>query len=414
MQGNFDNYGNPVDSRPQHIQNIYSTAPAASRWTPPGSGAVAPARTTPTGRDPYSAGLVNPIYDLPYTGSLPTVNPNSSATPLSLGGVNTAFQSQRQRGNGVMDMRAPINQQFYSGLGLDPTLAAMSGYRNGSHAGEFRMNHGVDAFLGGYGDAEFGGGYTTNPGMDGEVIRGGAGGGIDALRRLAAQTGFTDAGRYADSEQGKRALFDDMNNHLRDYWGVSGKDPNASYGDRAATRTLYRDNGSGQLQAVSNPRVYGKAPSDNGFIGRESLTALSMALPMFGGWAGMLGQGAAGTLSAGSGLGLTTGIGSAIGTGATNALLNAGMGALTSGTGGRGFLTGLLGQGINAGIGSLTGGPNNLGNMFNTTNPGASSFNPMSAFRENLGRIGLGNSPVGGVARFGPQAIRGLSSLFTS
>lgn len=413
MQGNFDHYGNPVDRRPQAIQNLYSTATPPPRWAAPTHTSMvqaAPRRPT----DAYSAGLVNPIYDLPYTGSLPTVNPNSSATPLTLGGVNTAFQTQRGRGNGISDMRTPVNRQFYSGLGLDPTLAAMSGYRNGSTANEFRMNHGVDAFLGGYGDAEFGGGYTTNPGEDGTTVSGiGTGGGMDALRRLAAQTGFADAGKYANSEQGQRALFDDMNNHLKDYWGISGKDPMASYGDKAATRTLYRDDGTGKLQAVSNPRVYGKAPKDNGFIGKESLTALSMALPMFGGWAGMLGQGAAGTLSAGSGLGLTTGLGGAIGTGAANALVNAGMGALANGSGGRGFLTGLLGQGINAGIGSLTGGANNLGNLFNTANPGASSFNPMSAFRDNLGRLGLGNSGVGMASRYGPQALRGLSSLFS-
>jgi hypothetical protein len=87
--------------------------------------------------------------------------------------------------------------------------------------------------------------------------------------------------------------------------------------------------------------------------------------------------------------------------------------ALTSGTGGQGFLTGLLGQGINAGLGSLTGGANNLGSLFNTANAGASTFNPMSAFRENLGRLGLGNSGVGAATRFGPQALRGLSSLFS-
>jgi hypothetical protein len=411
----YDTYGNPVDSRPQSVQSIYtSTAPKQQSWVNPNLTPMS-APEVPTGRSmasPYSTGLVNSLYDLPYTGSLPTVDPNSKANPLGLGGVNTAFQTQRDRGNGIRDMSLPVNKQFYSGLAPDPTLSAMSKYRNGSEAGEFMMNHGVDAFLGGYTNAEFGKGRMTSPGEDGERIVDGAGG-IDALRRLAMQTGYSDYGKYANSDQGKRALYDDLNTHLKDYWGVSGKDPRASYGDKAATRALYKDDGTGQLQAVSNPRVFAKPAKDNGFIGREGLTALSMVLPMFGGWAGMLGQGAAGTLSAGSGLGLTTSLGGAIGTGATNALVNAGMGALTNGSGGQGFLTGLLGQGLNAGMGSITGGANNLSNLFNTANAGSSVFNPMSAFRENLGRIGLGNSSLGAASRFGPQAIRGLSALFS-
>lgn len=406
--GQYDKYGNTIDPRGAGAASLYSSNPAGGMFASADSAYQAP-QPVPAmswGQEQMS----NPIYDFAYTGALPTVDPNSKANTLGLGGVNTAFQTQRGQ-DSLSSMWNKPAQQFYSGLGVNPTLQTMANYRNGS-GGEFGMNHGVDAFLGGYTNAEFGGGNTNNPGMDQTVSRDGAGG-IDALRQLAIQTGFQDAGKYANSEQGKRALYDDMNEYLKDYWGVSGKDPLASYGDRAATRALYRDDGSGNLQAVSNPRVYGKAPADNGFIGRESLTALSLALPMFGGWAGMLGQGAAGTLSAGSGLGLTTGLGGTIGTGAANALVNAGMGSLMNGGGGQGFLQSLLSQGLGAGVNSAMGG-SGLSNMFNTANPGASTFNPMSAFQQGLGRIGLGGSPVGMAGRYGPQALNGLSRLFSS
>lgn len=406
--GQYDKYGNMLDPRGAGLANLYASSPAGNMISSPDAAYQAP-KPVPAmawGQEQMS----NPIYDFNYTGALPGVDPNSKATPLGLGGVNTAFQQQRGR-DSLSSMWDNNQKQFYSGLAPNPVLQSMANYRNGS-GGEFGMNHGVDAFLGGYTNGEFGGGYTVNPGMDQQTVNEGAGG-INALRQLGLQTGFQDVGKYADTDMGKRALYDDLNSYLKDYWGVSGKDPQASYGDKAATRALYKDDGTGNLQAVSNPRVYGKAPKDNGFIGKESLTALSLALPMFGGWAGMLGQGAAGTLSAGQGLGLTSSLGSTIGTGAANALVNAGMGTLMNGGGGQGFLQSLLTQGLGAGVNSAMGG-SGLSNMFNTANPGASTFNPMQAFQQGLGRIGLAGSPVGLASRYGPQALSGLSRLFSS
>lgn len=406
----YDKYGNTIDPRGQAVANMYtSTASPAGSMFGTADSSYQPPRQTST-LDWGQGNNVNPIYDFAYTGALPTVDPNSKANQLGLGGVNTAFQPQRGQDYLSSMWQGNKPQQFYSGLAPNPVMQSMANYRNGS-GGEFGLNHGVDAFLGGYTNAEFGGGRQTNPGMDGEIVREGAGG-IDALRQLAMQTGFKDANKYANSDAGKRALYDDMNDYLKDYWGVSGKDPLAKYGDKAATRALYKDDGSGNLQAVSNPRVYGKAPKDNGFIGKESLTALSLALPMFGGWAGMLGSGTAGTLSANAGLGLTSGLGSTIGTGAANALVNAGMSSLMNGSGGQGFLGSLLTQGLGAGVNSIAGG-NGLSNMFNTANAGASSLNPMGYFQSGLGQIGLGGSPIGMAAR-APGWASTLARLFSS
>jgi hypothetical protein len=204
-------------------------------------------------------------------------------------------------------------------------------------------------------------------------------------------------------------MYNQLQRGLNDYYTVGGLTPaatakNADMGQRA----LYRFNPEGgTLDAMTRPVNYSNRNDDKALIGRESLTALSMALPMFGGWAGMLGSGTAGTLSAGSGLGLTTGLGSAIGTGATNALVNAGMGALTSGSGGQGFLQGLASQGLGAGIGSLTGSANNLGSMFNTAGAGTSALNPMGYFNNALRSAGLGGSPIGQ----GTQLAGGLGRL---
>jgi hypothetical protein len=390
------------------LANMYGQRPS---WQQSMLGGVNEAPTqqqnyrTANSPTPYFDGIHN------YTlgGKLPDALPQEQfgrnmAPQLSLGGIDTTM-------NRVQDTWNPILNNVRGGGPRQVSQAPFSHslQQQIQTAGAGGIQRGVSAFLGGFQPWAL-----ENHGIDGGMREA-----ADApqqwqkLRDLAAGVGF-DARPYGNDNM---RLYDDMNNYTKDYYGVSGLqgwDPSMKgAGTNAAARTLYKSDPNGMLNPVSRPRYYQNVNDDKAFIGRESLAALSMALPMFGGWAGMLGQGAAGTLSAGSGLGLTTGLGSAIGTGATNALVNAGMGALTSGTGGQGFLTGLLGQGINAGLGSLTGGANNLGSLFNTANAGASTFNPMSAFRENLGRLGLGNSGVGAATRFGPQALRGLSSLFS-
>lgn len=159
---------------------------------------------------------------------------------------------------------------------------------------------------------------------------------------------------------------------------------------RQAARTIYRDNGQGSLQPVHNSNFY-HAEENPGWVrgeGADTISALSMMMPAFGGWAGVLGNGAAGSLSAGSGLGLTSGLSSAIGTGATNALVGAGVSGLTGG-GWRGALNSLVGSGIGAGVNSAMGG-NGLSGMFDTAGSGAAT--PFSALG-NFG--GLSNRFLG-------------------
>lgn len=199
-------------------------------------------------------------------------------------------------------------------------------------------------------------------------------------------------------------LYSDLNNHTKDYLSVGGLSSGWSGGGpSSASRTIYKDVG-GQLLPVTRP-MFRTETKDNGFIGREGIAGLSMMLPAFGGWAGILGQGAAGTLTAGGGLGLTTPLASTIGTGATNALVNAGIAGL--GGGARGALGSLTMQGLGAGASQLTGG-NGLSNLFNTASAGNTlNVNPMSYYQGAMRSAGLGGSPLGQ----GMQAMNGIRSL---
>jgi hypothetical protein len=352
----------------------------------------------------------NPIYDTVLQGRLPDALPNPGAAPsrnqapqLSLGGVNTAMGSLQGNWDPLLNSWRGVKPQVNQTAPFSNMLQSQI-----SSAGAGLMTHGVGAFLGG--------GYqpwARELGNDGEY-RPAADSGQQwqQLRDLSAGLGF-DARPYGNNNA---ALYDAMNNYTRDYYGVGGLEgwsgrPGA--GRDSAARTLYRDDGTGMLNPVTAPRYYRNVNDDKPFIGRESLTALSMALPMFGGWAGMLGSGTAGTLSAGSGLGLTTGLGSAIGTGATNALVNAGMGAMMNGSGGQGFLGNVLGSLGGAAMGSITGGANNLGNLFNGANAGMSALNPMGYFNDTLRNTGLSNSPLGQGVR-GMGGIGRLANLFRS
>ena len=222
------------------------------------------------------------------------------------------------------------------------------------------------------------------------------------------------------SRGGALDLWDGLNDYTKDYMSIGGLSTGwdgSLTGDRRPNArnnavTLYKKEGN-KLLPVSQPRLGVEERSGSWLDqNQEGVTGLSMMLPMFGGWAGMLGTGTAGTLSAGSGLGLTTGLGSAIGTGAANALTNAAIGSALGGGGTRGFLSSLAGTGINAGLGSLTGGPNNLGALFNTANAGQSALNPMSYFGSTMNNIGLGGSPLG--LAFGAAGQLGGSGGFNA
>lgn len=371
----------------------------------------------PQWQNPGLSGGASPFYssnyNQQYNGALPDFVQGAGGAPsknlapsYSTNGLNlnlTQVADPRQLGF------AKPRQYSPGSYGTDPALNMTI-----NAAGSGGMSRGVQAFLGqGFQPWAVG----SSPGMDGSS----AGYENDAnlqwqqLENLGRGIGFDTSG-YGTQNKPLEQMFNDMNNYTKDYYGVAGLqgwggNQQGKAGQNSGARTLYKDDGQGQLRPVSDPVFYHNVNDDKGFIGKESLAAMSLALPMFGGWAGMLGAGTGGTLSAGSGLGLTTGLSGAIGSGATNALVNAGMGALTSGSGGKGFLGSLAGSLMGAGMGSVTGSSNNLSNLFNTTNPGASTLNPMGYFNNGLKNIGLGGSPLGQATQLAGGA-RTLSNLF--
>lgn len=211
------------------------------------------------------------------------------------------------------------------------------------------------------------------------------------------------------------SLFSDMNNQLKNYYAIAGMSSGWDGGKnpRSAAQTLYY-NDNNVLRPVSDPTKYTAPEKKGGWLqneGSELLAAMSVALPAFGGWGGILGQGTAGTLSANAGLGLTTGLGNTIGTGAANALTNAAVGSALNGGGAQGFLGSLFQQGLGAGYNSLTGGSNGLGNLFNTSGAGVSNLNPFGYFQQVGRGIGMGGTPIGQSGSL-LNIGRGLGQLF--
>lgn len=154
-------------------------------------------------------------------------------------------------------------------------------------------------------------------------------------------------------------LYEDLNNYTKDYYAIDHMTSNGKGMER--TLYLHRD---GKYIPVSMPQRR-SARMDNGFIGRDAIAGLSLVLPAFGGWAGLLGNGAAGTLTAGGGLGLTGSL--------PSTLVNVGMSSLASG----GLNpTALLGAGISqiAGLG------------------GNAVFSPMQSFNSLINSLGMGRT----------------------
>lgn len=348
---------------------------------------------------PYS----DDVYNTQYTGALPNVMAGAGSAPsknmaptYGMGGLATSMA--RAGANPWENLNQPLTGNFNSPV--DPALRSQI-----QSAGAGMANRGVQAFLGGgfqpY-QREYGG---TDAGMiappDAEAQ-------WQQLRNLAGGLGFNTQG-YGNSDQDLNALYNDMNQATKDYWGVSGLEGwtgNKGSGTNSAARTLYKDVG-GQLSPVTAPRYYRNVNDNKALISRDAITGLSMVMPAFGGWAGILGQGAGGTLSAGSGLGLTSGVSSAIGTGATNALVNAGAATLSNGGDWRSGLGSLFGAGIGAGM------QGNLGSMFQNVGDIGANINPMSYFQQSLRNTGLGGSPLGQSQQL-VGGIRNLANLFRS
>lgn len=311
--------------------------------------------------------------------------------------------------SGMSNINNPIAQQRANvaralgitpqdSLGLDFDTAPQELQDFLRHEGMGQVARGVNAFMGSHGNDNT---MTYNPvtttrGQDGETIQSAN---SAPLMNLARQLGYEMPQGYDPGDiQQTQSLYNSMNNSLSDIYSIYGinKDAARMTGkDRASTQTLYQHQGN-SLNPIS-PSNLSIAPDKGGSPWQEPefLSALSVILPAFGGWAGILGQGTAGTLTASGGLGLTGGLSSTIGTGLTNAAVNAGMNSMLTGSGIKGFGTSMLGSMAGAGVNSLMGG-SGLSGMFDTSNASAPlPNNPMGAFRGGLGGIGLGGSALG-------------------
>lgn len=384
-------------------------------WTSQDSQAPQGASSTPwwqtgnntgAGIQSVPGAFYSPIARTAFNG-LPNALPNQTR-------VGTMDQAQQFDAGGVDRGIAQYNPNDVSrlwggssyqvnplqGYNLDPALQAqiLAGDRGG-------INHGLSAFVGGLNPNTL---FRPNYNSEGYEHP------SDTAERNAQWQNISNLaqglGIDPRSFGTKENMYNQMQRLTNDYYTVGGltqATAGKANGD-LAQRTLYRFNPqTGTLDAASRPVNYVDSNSDKGFIGRESLQALSMMLPAFGGWAGMLGNGVSGTLTAGGGLGLTSGLAGTIGTGATNLLTNAAMNSLVNGSGVQGLL-GAAGQGlVGAGLNSAMGG-SGLSNLFNTANAGqVMNVNPMTYYTQGLSRLGLGGSPLGQ----GIQAANGLRTL---
>lgn len=296
----------------------------------------------------------------------------NSAPTLSMNGVD-----QRNYNPVIAGSMQPVSQLQMS----NPTDPMMQDQLTAANVGN--LSHGVNALLGrGYQPY-----WNETGGPEGEST---FHTNLEPAKNLASLFGVNSSAYDLTGRQGASSFINDLNTATNPYYSVSGLSrswaPNPNDARQAAT-TLYQNNGQGQLQQAA-PSTFYSAPRTGGFLRQnadEISGILGTVLPAFGGWAGILGQGATGTLTAGGGLGLTGGLSSAIGNTATNALVNAGVGSLINGTGGQGFLSSLAGGGLN----SLAG--NALGGLSNTLGSNVTDLlrGGMNAYGRTLGRAGL-------------------------
>ena len=224
------------------------------------------------------------------------------------------------------------------------------------------------------------------------------------------------APNYAQSASG---LYDTLNNDLSRFARIRSASAgwDGRNNPRSTAETMYFQGDNGDWNPIG-PSKFGVKQEHKGWAredGAETIAGLSMLMPAFGGWAGLLGNGVQGTLTAGGGLGLTGGLGSTIGTGLTNTLVNTAVqSAMNGGFNPTSLLTGL---GMSA-AGNLASG-NGLGNMFNTnvpTGPAAAPTTLSGLFNSSIGSA-IRSSPFfrtegGAYANQGMGAIQQLARLF--
>lgn len=292
-----------------------------------------------------------------------------------------------------------------------------------------------------YGDA--GGPETSNTSVD--DMNSWKGAFTQSLVNLANQLGYdtskydlTDTGKlgtnYADPSYKSYALrrklgldnrqagsgnlqdlYDDMNKDLAGFTRM--RQASAGWdgrGDPRSTATsLYYETSPGVYQPIS-PTQFGHQREHQGWAreeGAETLAGLSMIMPAFGGWAGILGNGVGGTLTAGGGLGLTSGLG-AVGNMAANVIGNSLMSGRTP------SLAGLFGGLVPGAASSLLNG-GNLSNLFGNAAAvaGAPSYSSLGQLMNSgIGQAIRGTLPyraIGPGANLGMRGINSLARLFS-
>lgn len=210
-------------------------------------------------------------------------------------------------------------------------------------------------------------------------------------------------------------LVKDINKDLSSFVRLRG--PSAGYDGkgnaRSTSEALYYVQPDGTYIPVSAPKS-GVKREHRGWAkeeGAETLAGLSMIMPAFGGWAGILGNGVGGTLTAGGGLGLTGGLG-AVGNMAANVIGNSLM------TGNSPTLASMFGAVAPGAIGGLLKG-NGLSNLFGNAAAvsGAPSYNNLGQLMNSgIGQAIRGTLPyraTGPGANLGMRGINSLARLFS-
>lgn len=348
--------------------------------------------------------------------------PNRNNAPIySSAGLNQNVATPYTQTAGI----SRLNQDTAASPGaIDPALRTTLG---AGHAGW--IDRGANAFLGGgfnpwtmeYGGPE---GSQIAPSNQGQSL--------EQLFNTAQSLGM-DTSKYSRDLghmgiRGERSgtndamqLYDDLNQHARDYVSVGGLSQGWSGGPaNTASRTIYKDV-NGQLLPVTRPQFRGNN-QDTGFFSNEfkdMMTTVGSAA--LGGWmaapaaagstaAGAAGAGAGAATNAGalgSSLANTVGLGSqwaALPGWGQQAISGALRGGLTSAIGGGNPLQGALSGGLGGGTSGMFNG---IGSSMNL--PSWASQGLSGALQGGLGAALQGGNPMQGLLGGG---LGGLGGAF--
>jgi hypothetical protein len=313
-------------------------------------------------------------------GGAPTYDLN---TPLgrSLLGMTLSAGNAGRMDKGISaflgPLYQPVSESATNGTGMDRQMFANKDYS----AQKYMSNLGRSL---GYNNQKDYEAMTAGPKIGWDVVNGYGDTVINDPVQQQNQYEATD--RY-------RAGLEDYLKDISKITGLSSGWDGSKGNARSAASTLYRQNGN-VLTPIGTPEGFTAREKGNWFQENpEFLSALSVMLPAFGGWAGLAGQ-MAGTASMGAG---TTGLG-ALGSAAANTAGAAALGGATGGT--RGALMG-LGGGVGGYLGGMAGNAvgdlGKVGSQIGSTagktlagmySPAPTPINPGTLMTPNLPAVG--------------------------